>query len=502
MTIFGWFLFLILFVLVIGSIIFLNKYLTSIFNKKYFLFFIILGASIISTLFLVPKTYKSLILESDIEISEKMKALEKSKEEYENQKNLVDKTRIKQLKKERNSLKRQLKKGSSEDKQLKYAEIILEIERIPEIKSNSKILKKNIRKQIFQLRIDNLSMFVKNHRLVIFICISCLVFIFFILFIIGTVKKPALIKEYETEMERLKIEEEKKQKEKIAKEAKRKAEEDRKRDEKIQEIANYFYINQLTFLDVQNAYQIIQEYDETISTLNKEIHKSEKIMSESILDTDDLFDIPEMIGKKSRAKKSYYTQKDKLENFENQNKSLYLQKKAFVSALPKGTEEFCEKYGSEIINCINVLINKAKKEQEVLKVQEQQKEQARIEKIEQNKINQIKAVEENRKNENEISEKKQKETECSRKIHELESFTFNFQKFVIENKIINLGHLNVLEGILDKIEDLKIFIPESDINNIERLKKKILASFENAENKNDVQVNIDIIKDSFNTILG
>ena len=178
MTIFGWFLFLILFVLVIGSIIFLNKYLTCIFNKKYFLFFIILGASIISTLFLVPKTYKSLILESDIEISEKMKALEKSKEEYENQKNLVDKTRIKQLKKERNSLKRQLKKGSSEDKQLKYAEIILEIERIPEIKSNSKILKKNIRKQIFQLRIDNLSMFVKNHRLVIFICISCLVFIF------------------------------------------------------------------------------------------------------------------------------------------------------------------------------------------------------------------------------------------------------------------------------------------------------------------------------------
>ena len=162
MTIFGWFLFLILFVLVIGSIIFLNKYLTSIFNKKYFLFFIILGASIISTLFLVPKTYKSLILESDIEISEKMKALEKSKEEYENQKNLVDKTRIKQLKKERNSLKRQLKKSSSEDKQLKYAEIILEIERIPEIKSNSKILKKNIRKQIFQLRIDNLSMFVKK----------------------------------------------------------------------------------------------------------------------------------------------------------------------------------------------------------------------------------------------------------------------------------------------------------------------------------------------------
>ena len=495
MTIFGWFLFLILFALVIGSIILLNKYLTSIFNKRYFLFFIILGAAIISTLFLVPKTYKSLMLESDIEISEKIKTLEKNKAEYENQRDLVKKTRIKQLKKERNSLKKQLKKDSSEDKQLKYTEIILEIERIPEIKSNSKILKKNIRKQNFQLRIDNFSMFIKNHRLIIFICISCLVFIFFILFIIGTVKKPALIKEYETEMESLKIEEEKKQEEKIAKEAKRKAEEDRKRDEKIQEIANYFYINQLTFLDVQNAYQIIQEYDETISTLNKEIHKSEKIMSESILETDGLFDIPEMIGKKSRAKKSYYTQKDKLENFENQ-------KKAFVSALPKGTEEFCEKYGSEIINCINVLINKAKKEQEVLKVQEQQKEQARIEKIEQNKINQIKAVEENRKNENEISEKKQKETECSRKIHELESFTFNFQKSVIENKIINLGHLNVLEGILDKIEDLKIFIPESDINNIERSKKKILATFENAENKNDVQVNIDIIKDSFNTILG
>ena len=198
MTIFGWFLFLILFALVIGSIILLNKYLTSIFNKRYFLFFIILGAAIISTLFLVPKTYKSLMLESDIEISEKIKTLEKNKAEYENQRDLVKKTRIKQLKKERNSLKKQLKKDSSEDKQLKYTEIILEIERIPEIKSNSKILKKNIRKQNFQLRIDNFSMFIKNHRLIIFICISCLVFIFFILFIIGTVKKPALIKEYES----------------------------------------------------------------------------------------------------------------------------------------------------------------------------------------------------------------------------------------------------------------------------------------------------------------
>lgn len=491
MTTFGWFLFLTLLVFNIGTIVFLHKYLTSVFNKKYFLFFIILGSSIISTLFLIPKTYNSLILESDIEISEKMQNLEKSKDEYDNQIELIDKTRIKQLKNERNNLKKQLKKDSSEDKQLKYSEIILEIERIPEIKSNVKVLKKNIRKQKAQLRSDIVSMFMKKHRMVIFICFSSLVLIFFILFIIGTVKKPALIKEYGIAMERLKIEEEKKQKEKIA-----------KRNEKIQEIANYFFINQLTFLDVQNAYQIIQEYDKTITTLDNEIHKAEKIMTESILDANDFFDIPEMIGKKSKAKKSYYAQRDKLENFENQNKSIYLQKKAFVSALPKGTEEFCEKYGSEIINCINDLINKAKKEQEAQKVQEQQKEQARIEKIEQNKIDQIKAVEENRKNENEISEKKQKETECSRKIHELESFTFNFQKSVIENKIINLGHLNVLEGILDKIEDLKIFIPESDINNIERSKKKILASFENAENKNDVQVNIDIIKDSFNTILG
>ena len=64
------------------------------------MFFIILGAAIISTLFLVPKTYKSLMLESDIEISEKIKTLEKNKAEYENQRDLVKKTRIKQLKKE------------------------------------------------------------------------------------------------------------------------------------------------------------------------------------------------------------------------------------------------------------------------------------------------------------------------------------------------------------------------------------------------------------------
>ena len=180
---------------------------------------------------------------------------------------------------------------------------------------------------------------------------------------------------------------------------------------------------------------------------------------------------------------------------------LVLQKKSLISAFPKQTSEFCEKYGAEIINCINELINKAKKEEEELKLQEQKKEQERIKRQEQAKMEEFKAVDDNRKIANELSKKIQNEEDCSKKIKELGNFTALFQKSVFEKKRIDFGHLNVLEEILDKIEDLRTFIPESDINNIERSQKKILASFENAENINDVQVNIDIIKESFEKIL-
>lgn len=494
MTSLGWFLFILLLIMVVGSMILINKYLTSIFNKKYFLFFIIFGSAIISALFIIPKTYTSLILESDIEIADKVQILEKSKSEYANQKKLIDKLRIKQLKKESKTLKKQLKKEPDEEKQLKYSGIVAEIERIPGIKSNVKNIKKSIRKQNIQLKSESVSMLVKRNRFVIFVCFSSLIFIFIVLYVIGTIKKPAMIKEYEAEVARFNAEEERKRKEK-------EADKERKRNEKIYEIANYLFTNNLNFLDVQNAYQIVNEYEKTVSSLKKEIHHAENTMSESILDVNDLFEIPDLIGKKNRAKKSFNMKSDQLENFEEKNKSLYLQKKSLISAFPKQTSEFCEKYGAEIINCINELINKAKKEEEELKLQEQKKEQERIKRQEQAKMEEFKAVDDNRKIANELSKKIQNEEDCSKKIKELGNFTALFQKSVFEKKRIDFGHLNVLEEILDKIEDLRTFIPESDINNIERSQKKILASFENAENINDVQVNIDIIKESFEKIL-
>ena len=55
--------------------------------------------------------------------------------------------------------------------------------------------------------------------------------------------------------------------------------------------------------------------------------------------------------------------------------------------------------------------------------------------------------------------------------------------------------------MLDASEDLHAYIPENDINYIERCQKKLLPLFDRCENKDEIQSDIEIIIESFSKIL-
>ena len=55
---------------------------------------------------------------------------------------------------------------------------------------------------------------------------------------------------------------------------------------------------------------------------------------------------------------------------------------------------------------------------------------------------------------------------------------------------------------LDGLEDKMNFIPRGDMNNIERCQRKLLALFNRSENKEDIQIDIELISESLNKILG
>lgn len=45
-------------------------------------------------------------------------------------------------------------------------------------------------------------------------------------------------------------------------------------------------------------------------------------------------------------------------------------------------------------------------------------------------------------------------------------------------------------------------IPRDDMNNIERCQRKLFALFNRCENKDDIQIDIELISESLNKILG
>ena len=300
--------------------------------------------------------------------------------------------------------------------------------------------------------------------------------------LIGQVWKPRLIREYEENKARL-----------AAEYARKKEENERKHKEKIRDIATYLFDNKINFIDVQNAYQIIKDYEKKVSSLNRKIRNADDIRSESIL-TSSTNPLQKLI-ENSKANKSFNLLTEELEKYETQNKMVYLQAKSFVTALPKDTQKFCKEYGSEIINYINELISKEKKKEE-------QDKQAKIEQVKKNRSIDFEKI----ANENKIKEQndsiKLKQDKIDRTLRDLGSLIASLQQSLSANKKNpSFNVLETIENYLDLLVELSDYIPENYYKKIDSCQKKLAYVFEHCENKEEMIINLNIITERFKEIL-
>lgn len=74
-------------------------------------------------------------------------------------------------------------------------------------------------------------------------------------------------------------------------------------------------------------------------------------------------------------------------------------------------------------------------------------------------------------------------------------------KVIYKIKNIDFKYLAQVEKYLDIIEDLKDYIDNSDINNIERCKVKMLSLFDLCQNNEYLRADITLINSAFTNIL-
>ena len=454
MTVLGYILLILLVVLAAIAIVFLYKYHTSLFNPKYSLFFMIFGAAVISILFLIPKTSSRLIISESINILEQQNTIEGNKKQFEEYTQLLEKERIKTIKKELKKLKKEIKKNPNDEKQQKYIEIQNEMKSIPNLKKEMKSLKKQIRKLSGKLKVNMFSMFFKSNYFIIFVCFASLIFILFILYIIGTIKKTIMIEAYN---ERKKVEAERLK--------------EKKRQEKIREIANFLYVNNLKFLDVRNAYLLVNDY--------------EKNTSSSLINT--------MFSLIDNGERSLSTQNN------------YRQAKSLISALPDKTCEYCDKYGAEIINCINEIHNTKIEKQKAIKLEEERKQKETIlEQQHQQELSKQSAMEQVAK-QTEIREKevkrKREEDKVSHTVEHIEDSIPRLLNHVSNNGSMDFILLNNLMKDLETIQNLKNNIPSNCMNKIRNSQILLNTVFEKCTNREDIETYEKIIKSTFEKIL-
>lgn len=83
----------------------------------------------------------------------------------------------------------------------------------------------------------------------------------------------------------------------------------------------------------------------------------------------------------------------------------------------------------------------------------------------------------------------------------LENFIPTVQTMVSESHKIDFNTLKQIQDYLDVLEDNADYIDEDNFNNIERCKRKLEALFKRCENFEEIQVDADLILESFDHIL-
>ena len=182
------------------------------------------------------------------------------------------------------------------------------------------------------------------------------------------------------------------------------------------------------------------------------------------------------------------TSKDK---YEIENKNTYQNCMKILDYVGK---DFYEKNKAKIAMKVERLIQNASEKERI----ENQRLQ---EKQEQDKRKMIENIQKESDARNRRIEEQVKRDKVSKAIRELDDYMPVLQEHARDKQTLDFQVLKFVEDKLSLIENSKDFINPNDLNNVERIRKKLASVFNKFKNDESVQTNINLIEESLDEIL-
>ena len=256
---------------------------------------------------------------------------------------------------------------------------------------------------------------------------------------------------------------------------------------RVNKIAQYIFKELGNVEKVDDAIFYLSEYEKTVKCFEKEIRSEQKKRTEE-LNKNWLFRRKKKLNEYSKKIEVNQISKDE---YEIENKNTYQNCTKILDCVGK---DFYEKNKAKIAIKVERLIKNASEKERV----ENQRLQ---EKQEQDKRKMIENIQKESEARNRRIEEQVKRDKVSKSIRELDDYLPILQEHVRGKQTLDFQMLKFVEDELDVIEDNKAFINPSDLNNIERIQKKLSGVFDKFKNDEAVQTDIDLIVESFSKIL-
>lgn len=375
---------------------------------------------------------------------------------------------------ENNIIKNDTLEIGKTQKELTKEQKKLEKQKQKELKLQSKLEKKQIKAELKAKRKEARRLFFsENKKIIIPVTIISIIILLIIILIAIKIHNNKVAEEIRLHLE----EEERLEKERL---------------EKVHEIAAYFIEHNDNPEVIAVNKDIVSEYEKKRKYLEKEINKAEKDWESEASESSFL-----NFGHKARVEEKadlYKKTKSDKARFERNNQDSYLEAKRYLDSLPNGFVSFYLKYKPEILQEYELLTKNV--------LEEQEKRNAEIAKIKQEQYQQeMQSVEEKRKLTNKKAEEQKKIDTVIRAISDWEDYLVVLRKLVQKNKKISFELLKECQNYLDKIEDLKDYIPNDSINNVERSQRYLEGIIAICDNKEELTIEIQEFKISFTKIL-
>ncbi len=256
---------------------------------------------------------------------------------------------------------------------------------------------------------------------------------------------------------------------------------------RVNRIAQYIFKELGNMEKVDDAIFFVSEYERAVKYFENEISSEQEKHTEE-LKKNWFFRRKKKLDEYSKKIEERRTSMDK---YEIENKNTY---QNCMKILDYVGRTFYVENKAEIAMKVKRLIQDAS-EKERLENQRLQEEQKRIRHEMEDRIRK------ERDEKNRLLEERTRKDKVSKAIRELDDYLPILQEHVRKKQVLDFQMLKFVEDKFDAIEDDKAFINSNDINNIERIQKKLTSVFDKFKNDESVQTDIGLIVDSFSKIL-